>query len=223
MSKKKYDYKRAIILGGSKGIGKQIHSCLKDLNIQELVKCSRKDIDTSNINSVKNFIKKYSKCDILVLNTGGPPNIEFNLISEELWYKYFNQLFLGYSILLKDLKINKNGYIFHISSAKTKEPNQNLIISTSLRSAFTNLLKSLSYSFNKNKVSTITIAPGPFKTNRIKSLVKDINKFEKDLPLGVIGNPKEIGLFVKFIIENKIKYITGSTIYFDGSILKSNN
>lgn len=223
MLKKKYDYKRAIILGGSKGIGKQIHASLKELKIQELIKCSRKEIDTSDINSVKNFIRKYPKCDVLVLNTGGPPNIDFNSISEDIWYKYFNQLFLGYSILLKDLKISRNGYIFHISSAKTKEPNQNLIISTSLRSAFTNLLKSLSYSFNKKKISVITIAPGPFKTNRIKSLVKDINKFEKDLPLGEIGNPKEIGSFVKFIIENKIKYITGSTIYFDGSILKSNN
>ena len=70
-------------------------------------------------------------------------------------------------------------------------------------------------------ISTINIAPGPFKTGRIKELVKDIKKMEKGLPSGKIGDPKEIGLFVKFIIENQIKYISGSTVYFDGNLNKS--
>ena len=44
---------------------------------------------------------------------------------------------------------------------------------------------------------------------------------EKELPSGRIGDPKEIGLFVKFIIQNQIRYISGSTVYFDGNINKS--
>lgn len=223
MLKKKYKYNRAIILGSSSGIGKEIFNLLNKSEIREVVQCSRKNIDTSDLLSVKNFINTYNETDILVLNTGGPPNIDFKKITEEQWYKYFNQLFLSYTILLKDLKIKKNGYIFHISSAKTKEPNQNLIISTSLRIAFSNLLKSLTYVFNKQNISLITIAPGPFNTSRIRDLVNDLVKFENELPLRKLGNPREIGLFIKFIIENKIKYITGSTIYFDGSTLKSSN
>ena len=46
-------------------------------------------------------------------------------------------------------------------------------------------------------------------------------KFEKTLPTGKIGNPDEIGKFVSFIVKNKIKYISGSTIYFDGNINKN--
>ena len=83
------------------------------------------------------------------------------------------------------------------------------------------LLKSISLKYSKKNISTINIAPGPFKTRRIKELVKDIKKMEKGLPSGKIGNPKEIGLFVKFIIENQIKYISGSTVYFDGNLNKS--
>ena len=120
------------------------------------------------------------------------------------------------------MKINNGGYVFHISSAIIKEPNENLIISSSLRNGFTSLLKSLSYKFNKRKISLISIAPGPFKTNRIKALVKDLKKLENKLPLKTIGNPKEIGEFVSFIVKKKIKYITGTTIYFDGSTLKAN-
>ena len=33
--------------------------------------------------------------------------------------------------------------------------------------------------------------------------------------------PEEIGKFVKFIVEEKIKYILGSTVYFDGNLNKS--
>ena len=69
-------------------------------------------------------------------------------------------------------------------------------------------------------VSIINIAPGPFKT-RVKDLVKNLSKFEEKLPTKKIGNPSEIGLFVKYIVSNKIKYISGSTVYFDGNTLNS--
>ena len=67
----------------------------------------------------------------------------------------------------------------------------------------------------------INIAPGPFKTKRVKELVKNISDYEKKLPFKKLGNPDEIGKFVKFVVENKIKYISGSIIYFDGNINKS--
>tara|TARA_B100001250_G_C19756258_1_gene770242 strand:+ start:1243 stop:1392 length:150 start_codon:yes stop_codon:yes gene_type:complete len=37
----------------------------------------------------------------------------------------------------------------------------------------------------------------------------------------VIGGSKEIGKFVRFIVEEKIKYISGSIVYFDGNLNKS--
>ena len=212
--------KKAIIIGGSKGLGAEISKEIKKLGIKT-VSCSRKEIDTSNLNSVSNFAKKHKSTDILVLNSGGPPPLNFDQISINDWQKYFNQLFLSYFILLQKIKINKNGYVFYISSAIIKEPGDGIIISSSLRPAMSSLLKSISSKYSKKNISTINIAPGPFKTGRIKELVKDIKKMEKGLPSGKIGDPKEIGLFVKFIIENQIKYISGSTVYFDGNLNKS--
>jgi len=213
----KLNSKKAIVIGGSKGIGKQIAIAIKSLGIRTIA-CSRKEIDTSDIYSVKKFLKKYKSTDILVLNSGGPPPLKLNKISIEDWKKYFNQLFLSFFLILQNIKINKNGYIFYISSSIIKEPGNELIISSSLRPAMSSFLKSISINYSKKNISTINIAPGPFKTRRIKELVKDIKKMEKSLPSGKIGDPKEIGLFVKFIIENKIKYISGSTVYFDGNI-----
>lgn len=214
------NFKKAIVIGGSKGLGQQISKNIKDLGIKTY-SCSRKEIDTSDLDSVNKFIKKHKNADILVLNSGGPPPIKFEKISVNDWKKYFNQLFLSYFILLQNIKVKKNGYIFYISSSIIKEPGETLIISSALRPAMSSLLKSLSIKNSKKNISTINIAPGPFKTRRIKELVKNIKKMEKELPSGRIGDPKEIGLFVKFIVQNQIRYISGSTVYFDGNINKS--
>jgi len=37
------------------------------------------------------------------------------------------------------------------------------------------------------------------------------------LPMKRLGKPEEIGNFVKAIIENDIKYLSGVTINFDGA------
>jgi 3-oxoacyl-[acyl-carrier protein] reductase len=216
----KFKYKKAIVLGGSKGIGKEIARKLK-LTCSKVHALSSKDIDTSDLNSVKNFIKKHKTVDIIILNSGGPPNIEFNKITEEIWKKYFNQMFLGYCLILQNIKINKKGYIFYISSSIIKEPGQGLVISSSLRVAFSSLLKSLSITYSKNKVSVINIAPGPFKTDRAKKLVSNMKLFESSLPTKNIGDPKEISNLVNSIVKNDLRYLTGSTIYMDGNILKS--
>ena len=64
--------KKAIILGGSRGIGKAISDSLKKLDL-EVLSASSTDIDTSDLESVNKFSEKNDVTDILVLNTGGPP------------------------------------------------------------------------------------------------------------------------------------------------------
>ena len=45
----------------------------------------------------------------------------------------------------------------------------------------------------------------------------EVKEFEKTLPMKRLGRPEEIGNFVKAVIENDIKYLTGVTINFDGA------
>ncbi|MDC0193404.1 SDR family NAD(P)-dependent oxidoreductase [Candidatus Nitrosopelagicus sp.] len=208
--------KKAIVLGGSRGIGKAISESLKTLDI-DVVATSKADIDTSNMESVKKFLQTYSNTDILVLNTGGPPIIEFKKISEEDWNNYHNQLFLGFCTILQQISINDNGYIFVITSNVVKEPNSKLIISSAYRAAFSSVFKILSKEFAKREISCINIAPGPINTDRTKELIDNIDEFVDTLPMRRLGKPEEIGNFVKSIIENNIKYLSGTIINFDGA------
>ncbi len=206
----------AIVLGGSRGIGKAISKSLKSIDV-DVFATSKNDIDTSDLDSVKKFLEKNTQTDILVLNTGGPPPKPFNTITEEDWKSYHNQLFLGFVTILQNIKINDGGYIFLISSSVIKEPNAKLIISSAYRAAFAEIFKVLSKEYAEKNISCINIAPGPINTDRTKELIENIQEFEKTLPMKRLGEPEEIGNFVKSIIENNIKYLSGVTINFDGA------
>jgi 3-oxoacyl-[acyl-carrier protein] reductase len=207
---------RAIVLGGSRGIGKAISNSLKSLGI-DVFATSKTDIDTSNLDSVKKFLETHNETDILILNTGGPKPKLFPTITEQDWGKYHNQLFLGFCTILQKMKINENGYIFLISSNVIKEPNTKLIISSAYRAAFSEVFKVLSKEYAQNNISCINIAPGPINTDRTREIIDNIDEFEKTLPMKRLGEPEEIGNFVKAIVENKVKYLSGVTINFDGA------
>ncbi len=207
---------KAIVIGGSRGIGKAISESLKSIGL-EVVATSKSELDTSNLDSVKEFTQKNSETDVLVLNTGGPPAKEFYDVIEDEWKKYHNQLFLGFCLILQNITIRDGGYVFLISSGVIKEPDPKLIISSAYRVAFSSVLKILSKDFAKKNISCINIAPGPINTDRARELVDNIEEYEKTLPMKRLGEPEEIGNFVKSIVENKIKYLSGVVINFDGA------
>jgi len=207
---------RAIVLGGSRGIGKAISESLKSIEI-DVFAASKNDINTSDLSSVKKFLEKHNQTDVLVLNTGGPPPKQFSTITEDDWKLYHNQLFLGFCTILQNIKINDGGYIFLISSNVIKEPNPKLIISSAYRAAFSEVFKILSKEYAGKNISCINIAPGPINTDRTKELIENVEEFKKSLPMKRLGEPEEIGNFVKAIIENEIKYLSGVVINFDGA------
>ena len=160
---------KAIVLGGSRGIGKAISNSLKSIEI-DVFAASKKDIDTSDLNSVKKFLEKNTQTDILILNTGGPDPKPFLTITEEDWNLYHNQLFLGFVTILQNIKINDGGYIFLISSSVIKEPSAKLIISSAYRAAFAEVFKVLSKEYAEKNISCVNIAPGPINTDRTLEL-----------------------------------------------------
>ncbi|MBI2005767.1 MAG: SDR family oxidoreductase [Nitrosopumilales archaeon] len=207
--------KKAIVLGGSRGIGKAIADSLKTIDC-DVIATSRKELDTSNLDSVKKFAQD-KETDILVLNTGGPPAKEFSSVTVEEWQKYHNQLFLGFCVLLQNITVRNGGYIFLISSSVIKEPNPRLVISSAYRLAFTSVFKLLSKDFGAREISCINIAPGLIDTDRMREVIANAEDMKKTIPMKRFGKPEEIGDFVKAIIENNIKYLSGVVINFDGA------
>jgi len=213
--------KKALVLAGSRGIGGAIAKALDEIEFLDVDALSSRDLDTSELEKCMEICKLYGNIDVLVLNTGGPPAKSFSEITLSDWEKYHNQLFLGFALILQNLKVNDGGFIFLISSYNIKEPDSNLILSNTYRVAFASLLKSLSPSFAEREVSCLNIAPGPIDTDRFNELNSDPIAVGKSFPMKRVGKPEEIGNFVASIVQKNISYLSGVTINFDGAISKS--
>ena len=48
-----------------------------------------------------------------------------------------------------------------------------------------------------------------------------LSELAKDIPLGRIGSPEELGDLVTFLASQQAGYITGTTIQIDGGIIQS--
>ncbi len=212
--------KKALVLAGSRGIGKAIADALEETALLDVDALSSMQLDTSDLDACMSLCSNHKSVDVLVLNTGGPPAKNFGDISLNDWNKYHNQLFLGFALILQNLKINDGGFVFLISSYNIKEPDAKLVLSNTYRIASTSLLKSLAPSFAERKVSCINIAPGPMDTDRFNELNEDPIAVGKTFPMKRVGSPKEIGDFVAAIVSKNIKYLSGVTINFDGAISK---
>ena len=127
-----------------------------------------------------------------------------------------NQLFLGFCIILQRLKISDGGYVFVITSGVIKEPNPKLVISSAYRLAFTSVFKLVSKELAARQISCINIAPGLINTDRLRELGTSTD-LVKNIPMKRLGEPREIGDFIKGIVENNVKYLSGITITFDGA------
>ena len=92
--------KKAIVLAGSRGIGKGIADNLSQLDI-DIIRTSTQNIDTSVPSTVNRFILNNPNTDIIVLNTGGPPSQKFKDITREDCEKYHNQLFYSFFKILQ--------------------------------------------------------------------------------------------------------------------------
>ncbi len=214
---------RCLVFAGSRGIGKAIANKLTEIS-KKTFALSSKDCDTSKISNVDNIVAKYKNLDVIVLNTGGPPAKDFKNIKYNDWVKYFNQLFLFFVLFLQRVSINKNGYIFLISSLHVKEPNEKLILSNAYRIALVSVLKSLSIILRKKNISVINIAPGPTNTDRLNKLLKNnksnIKALVKNLGVNNIPEATEIAEFVKLVVQKKLNSLNGQTVGFDMGINK---
>ena len=105
---------KAIVLGGSRGIGRAIASGLENIKC-EVSSYSSTEVDTGNLTHIQKLVDEHDEgVDILVLNTGGPPAVEFEKITIEMWEKYHKQMFLGFCYLLQNIKIKQTKSIIQI-------------------------------------------------------------------------------------------------------------
>ncbi len=196
--------------------------------------------DVSNENEIEKFIqftlKEFGTIDILVNNAGGPPTGKITGLPDTEWEKGYNLTLMSMIRLTRKvlpiMEKQKWGRVITIVSITAKEPIDDLLISSTIRPGILGLSKVLSNQYAKFNITINTICPGFILTqrqedlSRARSAEKNMSKEEylvesaKNIPLGRLGKPEEIGDVIAFLASQRASFITGANILVDGGQAK---
>ena len=244
--------KVVLVTGGSRGLGKAI--CLELASEKAIVFVNyRKNADRAKavVDEIKNrykvdaftiegditveddiknifleIMKKYSRLDILINNSGICPVsmvkdmalaewenvIKTNLTGTFLACREMINILIGNKIKGKIVNIASQAAFNGSSTGKSHySASKGGVVSFTLSLA----KEAASYGINVNAV-----APGMMYTDMTsKTLDANIDKYKKEIPLGRVAEVEEIAKVVAFLSSDASSYITGATIDASGGIV----
>jgi 3-oxoacyl-[acyl-carrier protein] reductase len=181
--------------------------------------------------------ERFGRIDILVTNAGGPPAGPFESFSLEQWDAATNLLLRSVVALthavLPGMKERGWGRILNITSIAVRQPVDNLILSNSLRAAVTGLARTLANEVAPFGVTVNNIMPGYTRTERVEELsqmmatkqgitpAEFIARWEKEIPMHRIGEPREFAALAAFLVSERASYITGTSVQVDGGWIRA--
>ena len=222
-SKEGLNMKKALVTGGSKGIGKAICDKLKAEGIQ-VIAPNRKELDLASNASVNAFIDSFHNetFDILINNAGiNDINCMKNVSDEEIEAMFTVNTISPLKLLrafIPQMEINQYGRIVNIGSIWAVVSKSGRGIYSATKNAMHGITNTLALELADHNILVNTVCPGftltelTVKNNDTES----INKICNDIPLGRMALPEEIAEFVFFLVSEKNTYITGQKITIDG-------
>jgi 3-oxoacyl-[acyl-carrier protein] reductase len=177
---------------------------------------------------------RYGRLDILVYSTGGPKPGGFFDISDDDWEDSFKLLTMSALRVSREaaklMARGRWGRIVFIGSITLIRPLENLATSNIMRMPIVGLVRTLALELAKYNITVNAILPYDILTERVRQLAEADAKrlgvsFEEALkrrtskvPLGRMGDPRDLGALVAFLASERASYITGALIPLDGGM-----
>jgi 3-oxoacyl-[acyl-carrier protein] reductase len=130
---------------------------------------------------------------------------------------------------LPPLRSSGHGRVLNVASTSVRQPIPGLVLSNSLRAGVAGLAKTLSDELAGDHITVNTVLPGRILTDRLREgfaararllgvPVDDLARAEvaKEVPIGRVGEPQDMGKLVAFLCSDAAAYITGQTVAVDG-------
>ena len=182
-------------------------------------------------------MRAFGRVDVLVTNTGGPPAGPFESHSREAWSEAVRQNLDSVLNLtrpvLAGMKERRWGRIVNVTSIAVKQPVENLILSNSVRAAVTGFARTLANEVAEFGITVNNVLPGYTRTQRVEELAERnaalrgssaadaFAKWEGEIPMRRLGEPREFAALVAFLASERASYITGTSIPVDGGWIRA--
>lgn len=233
--------KRALVLGGSRGLGAASADALRAEGVTVLVASRSGDykVDLADPASVAALIERVrgeGGVDILVNNSGGPKAGPAQGQSSADWLAAFQTMATSlYAItdgLLPQMIERGWGRIITIGSSGVLAPIPGLAHSNAVRGAIAGWSKTLAAEVAAQGITVNMVLPGRIDTDRVRELdsgkaqrsgstLEDVQAASRrDIPLGRYGQPEEFGAVVAFLASRQASFVTGSMLRVDGGMIR---
>jgi 3-oxoacyl-[acyl-carrier protein] reductase len=194
--------------------------------------------DQAGIDRVaRTALDNFGRVDVLVTNSGGPPSGPFESLTAEAWEQATRLLLMSAvgltRAVLPGMKERRWGRILNVTSIAVKQPIDGLMLSNSLRAAVTGFARTLANDVARLNITVNNILPGYTRTDRVEQLARAssektgasaseaLAKWEREIPMGRLGEPREFAALAAFLASERASYITGTSIAVDGGWIRS--
>jgi 3-oxoacyl-[acyl-carrier protein] reductase len=244
------DGRTALVIAASRGIGRGIAAALAREGARVAISSRSEEALRAAAGDIEGDVRPYQAdthdldrlaqlpgvvagdlgpVEILVTNTGGPPQGGALDNSLEEWEEAFRSLVLAPRALIEavlpGMRERGWGRILNVSSSTIREPAPGLILSNANRLAALGLLETLADEVARDGVTVNTVATGIFATERAVERLGSIEAADaaarERVPAGRLGRPEEYGDLVAFLCSERAAYLTGAVIPLDGGLLRS--
>jgi 3-oxoacyl-[acyl-carrier protein] reductase len=241
--------KVSMITGGARGIGKEIavlfaqegsDLAICDVNEEALSQAKTEiesstgrkvltgKVDVTSLEEVENFIKKildnFGNLDILVNNAGITKDNLLLRMTEEEWDAVLSVNLKGAFNCIKaatrPMMKKRSGKIVNMASIIGIMGNAGQANYSASKGGLIALTKTVAKELASRSVNVNAIAPGFIQTDMTDKLTDEMKQnLMKFVPLGRMGNTKDVANLALFLASDESSYITGEVIKVDGGMV----
>jgi L-rhamnose 1-dehydrogenase len=164
--------------------------------------------------------------DVLVLNAGICPFTPFFELTEEIWDRTHAVNVRGAFVTAQAaaralVERGRGGRIIAVSSISANVGGAQQVHYCPTKAGLSALMRSLAIVLGPHGITANAVLPGPILTDINREDLARPGKregFEARIPLGRLGEPRDVGDVVRLLAREESRYITGAEIVVDGGL-----
>ena len=237
----------AVVTGGARGIGREIALVLAkdgadvalfDVNPQQLEQTAGElralgrraeamSVDVTDgkqvDDGVAKVLDKLGRIDILINNAGVTKDGLLVRMDDAQWDRVLavnlKGTFLCTRAAAKHMLKQRRGRIVSIASVVGIFGNPGQANYAASKAGIIGLTKSVAKELASRGVTCNAVAPGFIKTEMTEALPEQAKaRLLEAIPLGTLGEPRDVAEAVRFLVSDAARYITGHVLVVDGGL-----